>query len=288
MARKSKTPPPPLTREQEIEHTINDSRQFRDITEAFVSEPERTWEVGDQVRFGGWAKSVVIRKLNNKQYVLESVSDKGEQKFNVAWWTSIRDVNPKTISTQFATPEPRGQNSVSSFDSIIHMYESHGLVCDPTYQRGYVWNDFDREQLLDSVFERMDIGSFIFIRNHGYLHDKSDAVKEYITIEGTRVTVAKKDDYTINVIDGQQRITTLLRFWQNKFRYRGILFTELHYMDKFHFMQQIIKHRMINEEEVSRAELLKLFIQTNRGVPQAPEHLDKIRAEYEMLSKPKE
>jgi hypothetical protein len=43
-------------------------------------------------------------------------------------------------------------------------------------------------------------------------------------------------------------------------------------------------YRIINEEETNDKEILRMFLQSNRGVPQAPEHIAKVQAMYDAMA----
>ena len=51
-------------------------------------------------------------------------------------------------------------NELQSLDQLFQ----NKLFRIPDYQRGYVWEQEDKELLLDSIFKNIDIGKFVFIR----------------------------------------------------------------------------------------------------------------------------
>src|SRR6185437_9104589 len=95
------------------------------------------------------------------------------------------------------------------------------------------------------------------------------------------ITVPKCKDYSYTVVDGQQRLTTLINFYLDKFSYKGRFFSELTNQDRIYFNGTSVSYRIISEEQLTRKEILRLFLQANRGVPQSPEHLAKVQKLYE-------
>lgn len=282
MVKKKTNQPVVLTREQLIERAKSDHTSWRELPDAMIGSPTRSFTVGEPVRYGGLTGCKIVEVVSDKMYVIEH--DKG---FIAAWWVSIKKYPcDKELQSGFFEPYRRGQINTSDFASIMHMYQHDGLMIDPTFQRGYVWTDEDRKQLLDSIFERMDIGAFSFIRNHGYLH-KSNEVRKYLTLDGTEIMISASKDYFITVIDGQQRLTTLINFWLDRFTYKGLYFSQLALSDQNEFTTARISYRMINEENITHAEKLKMFLQVNRGVSQTHDHLEKVRKLYEKEVKKK-
>lgn len=281
MARRPKAPPVPATREEKIAEAI---RQFHDFSyladNKLISAPQRTYTVGQEVRVGGLAKTVILEPMfDDKAYLCESWSDKGVQQFNVWWWF---DIDAKRAHGEsIFDPYRRGRLTHSGLDSILHLYAWDGLVCDPEFQRGYVWTHEDQQALLQSIFERLEIGSVTMIRHHGYLHSKVTTPVRYMNLHGEEVWIPRCNDNTVSIIDGQQRLTTIVNFVLDRLTYRGLKFSELSYADQTEFNNTQVGYRLINEEDISRVEILKLFLQANRGVPQTAKHLAKVQALYE-------
>jgi hypothetical protein len=177
----------------------------------------------------------------------------------------------------------RGGATQSSLDSMMHLYTADGLVCDPEYQRGYVWTDEDRNQLLDSIFDRMDIGKFVLVRNAGYNHEGDHTLMKYVTITGEHVEIERCNNYCVEIIDGQQRLTTILRFMMDLYPYRGWSYSKLNFRDRCDFDTSMIQYHLLRDDEMTRKQILQMFMKVNRGVPQQPEHLEKIRKMLEAM-----
>lgn len=80
----------------------------------------------------------------------------------------------------------------SVFSFYIAQKQDNDLDLNPDYQRDYVWNEINAQALLYSIFNHLPIGSVSLI-----LDSRADKYCE--------------------VVDGKQRITTLIKFYENEF-----------------------------------------------------------------------
>ena len=78
---------------------------------------------------------------------------------------------------------------------------------NPDYQRDYVWELSDKQLLIDSIFNNIDIGKFAFIH------------LDYKTWN--------KTGYAYEILDGKQRLKTIIDFYENRFSYKGIYYNDL-------------------------------------------------------------
>ncbi len=278
-----------LTKEQLIERAENDHMLDR-CAVAFQPKPTRFFEVGEEVLVGH-LKNVKIEKVlfDGMAYVYSSLwSDRdnpeGTLKYSSNWWFEIRKIDSRPDNV----PRLMGQHrifpaSVSDLESLLHHMNAGGLVIDPKYQRGYVWTEENKDALIESIFEHLDIGAFLLVRHHGYLHSGDQTLVTYLTLDGEEVSVPRCEDYSIGIVDGQQRLTTIVNFVQNRRPYKGIYFSQMHWRDQIEFMNKSVSFRIVNEEQTSEKEILRMFLQSNRGVPQAPEHIAKVQAMYDAM-----
>lgn len=252
--------------------------------------PTRTFKLNEKVRLGG-LEDIVVKEIlhDGKAYRLEYTRGKtrdtaAHRDTTCWWWFDINklDFADKNADNLFA-PRLPGQVSSTSMDSLIHQMSHNGIVCDPRYQRGYVWTLADQESLIDSIFSQINIGSIVFSSHSGYLHDGSEEMNTYINLDGDEVQVRNRDDYTSAVIDGQQRLTTIWRFVTNQFAYKGYYWRNLSFSDQGDFNGTILSTRKFNEDDVKYEEVLRMFIKINRGVPQDETHLDKVKKQLAEL-----
>lgn len=242
-----------------------------------LSIPEcRKLKVGDQVYIGALKNAEVVGLFDEGQIVVakhdlvkssSSASNMGlysspddfyGDNNTVLWAGGWTDVYPKETtgskSTKFATDfELFGHTRNSDISGLMHNVLHRGLVLNPIYQRDYVWSDTDKEKLLESIFESRAIGSFVMYAR-------------------------PSPDYRLEVIDGKQRLTTLLDFYTGKITYKGVYYHELSFEDSRHFDNFSIQILEINRE-VSQQYLIQVFLHVNQGgVPQEDKHLEKVKA----------
>lgn len=260
--------------QQALEHF----QQFHRVDPSLISPPTRSYEIGEEVGYGGFSHATVEKQIDDKVYLLRVKSGKGEIGYRVTWWCDIRKIDVVRDEVNMFQPDLKGNLITSDIQSLIFHYEANGFVCDPSIQRGYVWSDVDKENLIRSIFERINIGSLVFVRMAGYLHQR-EAVR-YNSLHGVPITLDKRDSYVLSVIDGQQRLRTIIEFYLDILKFNGKFYSQYSWTDQWEFKRTSLNWRTIEEEQITRKEILKMFLQVNRGVPQSQEHLDKIEAMY--------
>lgn len=124
-----------------------------------------------------------------------------------------------------------------------HLCDSSGINFDPPYQREYVWTDKDRERLLDSIFMGADIGRFV-----ARVVDDLEYLETGLYYE---------------IIDGKQRLLTILDFYENRFPYRGFYFNGLSQQDKRTFLEHNVAWAEVHD--IDKEATLRLFLLLNRG-----------------------
>lgn len=262
--------------------------------EAICPKPTRFFNVGDSVRVGN-LDDAVVRDIvygesgSPKAYLVEYTKKEtrdasASRNIGVWWWYEVDDINFCDINAQplFKEDLP-GQVSTIAISSLLFKMSSGGIVCDPRYQRSYVWTIENQEAFIDSIFNRINIGTFVFSRNAGYKHKDDNSSVTYINLDGDEITIPKNKDYTEAVIDGQQRLTTIWRYVTNQFQYKGRFWKDLCFHDQIDFNNTLLSSRTFDEETVTYKDVLEMFINVNRGVPQDESHLDMVKKEYEML-----
>jgi len=150
------------------------------------------------------------------------------------------------------------QQSVSS---LVESYIiSFGVDFNPDYQRELVWNNENNEKLIESIFNRVDIGKFVFI-HLGY-----------------------SLPIMYEILDGKQRLTALYRFFTDQFTYKGYYYSELPWEFKYVFENTAVSVAVTRKENMSEKAVLNYFLKLNTsGKPIAKEHLDKIEKRFKEL-----
>jgi len=130
--------------------------------------------------------------------------------------------------------------------------EQGELDLSPSYQRGDEWDLSDQIKLIESVFNRVDIGR-VLLKNF----DNSQGIME--------------------VIDGKQRITALTDYMANKFEVKGYLYSDLPELDRATFLNHHIGIGFV-DGRVSDDKIKEIFLAVNtNGRTVSDEHLDNVR-----------
>lgn len=257
--------------------------------------PTRMFELDEECKVGNLDDCVVKEILfDGKAYRIEySRIPTREQPetptiTGIWWWHDVRKTTFCGKAEPMFKPHLPGQISTSSIDALFHMMGHNGLVCDPRYQRGYVWTIEDQRALIDSIFNRIGIGSFVFSRHSGYRDEKTDNLTTFLNLDGDEIEVQDNKNYTQSVIDGQQRLTTIWRFYTNQFTYKGLYYKDLNFTDQNDFQNTLISFRIFDDDKVKYKEVLEMFLMVNRGVPQDESHLEKVADELRSLGEDNE
>lgn len=251
-----------LTEEQKLEN--QKKREIEKIKERLdrFSNPTYSFDIGDKVKFGGFKGTVVEDVLfDGKVYGVICTSEKKdgvnvieEKSYHTVEWTEVRPLEDG--ETDFTrNDDVRLLFTNSDLDALLHTYYGMGIDMNPEYQRGYVWTQEDKELLIDSVFNNIDIGKFVLI----YLSDY-----EYF-----------ERGKSYEILDGKQRLSAIIEFYENRFPYKGKYYNDLSYKDKRTFNKFTISVAKVHETD--KKTVLKYFLMLNRtGRSMDKTHLDKV------------
>jgi len=240
--------------------------QKRECQKMYLHEPSRIYEIGDRVKYGSWKWNHILEVFDKGKYyklvIINSRVEYGKYKgetFEIRYlpWTSLL---PYRTLEQKTTPPKLVQNkdlrlnfSQRAISSLLHMYYYSGLDLNPDYQRSDVWGQEDKVLLIDSIFKNIDIGKFTIIRRP-----------------------FKENTQSYEILDGKQRMITILEFFEDRFEYKGLKFSELHWEDQHHFSEYNISHS--EASNLSREQKYRYFINLNiTGKPIDPKHLERVR-----------
>lgn len=145
--------------------------------------------------------------------------------------------------------------------SLIESYViNFGVEFNPNYQRDLVWDLEDEQKLIESIFNRVDIGKFVFI-HLGY-----------------------SGELMYEVLDGKQRLTALYRFFTDQFTYKGYYYSELPWKLKYVFEDTSVAVAVTKKENLAEKDILNYFLKLNTsGKPMDTKHLDKIEKRFKQL-----
>lgn len=223
-----------------------------------AGEPSYRFAVGDKVQVGHLLNCVVDEILEGG-YMYLVRSGPSSDNYSCWAWTNVRPLDDDK-DTRFAKRDSalsRLHYSNRNMYSLLNYHYLLGVDFNPDYQRGSVWDEEDREKLLDSIFAGCEIGRFVF--------------KQLPFIR------ANDDGNYYEIVDGKQRMLTLLAFYENRFPYKGVFYNDLSVLDKNWFMDASIGVAEL-DQNTTRAEVLEVFLALNEGgKPVAKEVLDHAR-----------
>lgn len=257
--RKPKTPE--LTLEQQIDELVAREsegyvgRAARDIPPSRVD-----WAVGDDAKLGNLDKATVVRLIDDgRRLVLltEHYSERRglETRLLITPWFDARKAE-RTQATAFARPaslQPHYQHSTVAdlLNKRFHM----GMEDAPPYQRDLVWTQDQKQELIESLFNNVDLGKFVLVD---------------LDYEENRAT--------FEILDGKQRLNALIGFVSDEFAHHGVLFSQMSRHDRHFFMEYPVSLARIPEKSVTWEQRLDLFLRLNTtGTPQSSEHLAHVR-----------
>lgn len=201
-----------------------------------------------ELRRDGQDVIVQYHALSNEYGVLV---DHGTQ-YRVAYWTDLVPLSANRHVELSRAPLLYDAYRASTLRALITKAKM-GLDDSPDYQRGYVWTEMDKENYLASIFEGRELGRFLFVERKYPLRDQ--------------------------VLDGKQRLACVMDFYTGAITYKGLYWHELSSGDRTTFENRSVQFAELPEERLGRATLLRIFLEVNAaGVPQAEDHLDKVRA----------
>jgi hypothetical protein len=146
-----------------------------------------------------------------------------------------------------------------NFDPYV--YDNYGNKY--FYQRELCWNLDDKQQLIQSIYDNIDIGQIV-IRKH-------DITKLENLANRGECNLSFAD-----VVDGKQRLHTIVEFVNNKFPDSyGNYFRDFDNSAKLElYRTQLLKYsKMVGNDKQTIEQFLKM---NKLGVPQSSEHLNNV------------
>ena len=243
--RRTKKESPEKLREKDEAKKKSDIKDA--LTQAkFAGKPTYYFPVGATVVHGAWPETTVLEVIEDGLvYVVRDVDmtqKKPDIREQVVAWISLRPKMPG--STSFSSNEDiRLSYSNLTIESLIYRHIFAGVDFEPDYQRERVWTQEDKESLLDSIFMGADIGRFVF-------RQRTD--EEW-----------HKDGLSYEIVDGKQRLLTLLDFYENRLEYRGVMYNELSGRDRRRFLDA--NTALAELRNADREMVLRVFLMLHRG-----------------------
>lgn len=254
----------PVTEESKLQQFIKAEY------DSIPKNPARHFTVGQRVIYGGM-ENVYIREIfeDGMYYKIDYISV--NTNYGNPIHTAMSDYQPwhelYPYDIDESTPlfresdRLRMQQLNTSIDSLICRYYHAGIDMNPEYQRDYVWSLEDKVYLIESIFNNIEIGRLVFNR------------KDF----GTKGNLYE-------IIDGKQRLSTIIEFYEDRFEYKGYKYSQLRFLDRVHFEQYPVV--MSDMQEATREQKLRAFIKLNTaGKIMSKQQIEKVRKMLEDVEK---
>lgn len=145
--------------------------------------------------------------------------------------------------------------------SYIHWFKNRDLDLNPSYQRPYVWTQKEQDEFLTTLITGFPCG-----------------------VIAIAVDSVFNESHWVEVIDGKQRLTTIIKFWNNEI---GIPMPDGSRL----FWNEMLRHEQrafenlslpaLGLAECTKKDRLEFFIKLNfAGVPQSTEHMNRVIEMY--------
>jgi len=250
---------------KETEKRMNDTKikEIRRLIEnGVLRKPprHRKFKVGERVSMGAHKECYIREKYDDGMfYRIECLGVKrgreGESgclvdEEHICEWHNLYPY--KVEDTKFRQEDKYYIRHLNSgIDSLLHMVHV-GVDFDVDYQRDHVWKLADKVDLIDSIFNNIDIGMIVFVQRD-YTHE-----------------------IYLEVIDGKQRLSALRDFYEDRFKYKGYYYSELSRTDKNKFESHGISYGYL--ENPSKEAIFETFIKLNTcGKPMASKHINHVK-----------
>lgn len=235
--------------QRELEKLIEDEKYIN-------SDIHKTFDIDDLVNTSYSQNLKILDSYESKFYLLQSESgDLSWQRWHNLYKSDLAKC-PVVFNKRSENIYKRVQFSNRILDGVLHYYYSSRLNMSPDYQRGFVWKDEHKVKLIESIFYGNDIGKMVFIRlpyqEHSYLYE---------------------------ILDGKQRLSTIIEFVEDRFKYKGYYYSQLQDRDKQEFLNAIIAVGE-TDEGFTENDKIRYFLAVNdTGVPQDQSLIAKLKKE---------
>lgn len=226
--------------------------------------PTYVFAPGEEVKYGCITHTTVLKSLENgllyevnKRVEKEKKSYDGTVEVTVSEsiaivpWFRMRPLSSYLGKTTFEENEDiRLYYSNITIESLIHRCLSAGIDMNPEYQRGNVWSAEEKQALLDSIFMHAEIGRFVI---------RSKEPDYNVDL----------NEYLYEIVDGKQRLSTIIDFYLNRLAYRGVYYNELSTKDRYCFLNTHLSLADMNN--ATKEDALRVFLMVNQsGHPMDP------------------
>jgi hypothetical protein len=242
MANKKKEPilTPEEKREKDLQNFLSDRTEL-------LPKPTYFFNIGDRVTIGNLQDVYVCDVINDGLVYEIDYSHTSNNYGNpikyehckmFVKWLDIRPYHFEDIPSLIKNTDLRLSYSQMQMGELFGKAYYFGTNFDPEYQRDYVWELQDKVDLIDSIFNNIDIGKFVFIH------------KDY------------GENYLYEILDGKQRMRAILDYYENRFAYKGKYFNDLNERDQDHFEGYATS--IAEVRDISREQAMRYFVMVNK------------------------
>jgi len=264
---KQKTYPVPTP--EQVKNTQIQAAILKSTTEqtqnGFAPSPPPNFpvKIGDRVRLGYQTGYRVEAKIDDGKYLLLSRSQPNlkpnpkstlaVENYGVVPWYAVSVGTPDESGIQMR-PRNHFQFRNLVLDGLLALIARDGINNTQDYQRGHVWAVADQVCLIDSIFQRRDIGKFLIIEHN------------------------EPNDIRYEILDGKQRLQALADFTYGLFQYKGLFHWELSAHDRHQLKSTVLDVGYLLNQNITRKEKLELFLSVNAaGIPQTQSQIAHVR-----------
>ena len=230
-------------------------REIKELRDVYYKpEANRQFEVGQEVRVGGMYECVVVEVLDEGKIIL--IQKPHAEIVAMPWYSVYPVVNTEESLIQNA--DLRINYLQTCIESALNRIYSDGVDFEVYYQRDYCWSLEDKVNLIDSIFNQVDIGKIVLV---------------------------ERDVMTpLEVLDGKHRLSTIKEFYEDKLLYKGKKFSELSRKDQRYFQQYHLPMAILNTDDDEY--ILRQFIRLNTsGKSMTNQEIDTVKNLLSSLNK---
>lgn len=141
---------------------------------------------------------------------------------------------------------------------ISHWVNEDGLSFDPDFQRGHVWTKQQQISFVEYQLRGGESGKHIFLNHPSWM-----------------TSFRTSEDEQFVIVDGKQRLTTVLAFMNNEIPAFGSFYNE--YQDSLRMVRASFRVRIASLKK--RSDILQWYLNINAGgTPHKKSELDRVRA----------
>lgn len=260
MAKKRQLTPEEI-KQNSIDQDMQEIKRMLEIGSLPLN-PTRIFKINERVIWGAH-EEVYVREIHagGLYYTVENILHNKEGKptgfsnWNVITWLRLHKTDTKRDTNFTKDDDIYIRQLNSGLDSLLHLvYAAYaGVDFDSEYQRDHVWELEDKVALIDSIFNNVEIGKFIFVQR------RESTPGKYMEI-----------------IDGKQRLTAICEFYEDRFQYKGKYFSELSAKDHWKFLNHNVSYGYL--ENPTKRKVYETFIKMNTcGKPMDKKYVDNVK-----------